>query len=227
MIGTNTQPPNQWREVCRWDVEPSEPIEAEDVDWREKAEYWRQRYEGAVDNREELLEDWQNAEQNCADAEDAFSNAIAAFEELAGAHRETLRDLADMDLLYDTLWREFNSLQAVPPSPGPDYSLVRPHWARRRRSRTAPEARSEAAPTEDTAEAVSASPARSGEPTAAQQMDRLLPEIGEETPGNWYNTDLLDAQPTGLAVCRWEVGRWCETVTTSAQVETGRENDAE
>ncbi len=136
----------------------------------------------------------------------AFEAMAAAFEELAGEHRETLRDLADMDLLYDTLWREFNSLQAVPPSPGPDYSLVRQHWARRRRSRTAPEARSEAAPTEDTAEAVSASPARSGELSAAQQMDRLLPESGEETPGNWYNTDLLDDPAVYRGVTVW----YCE-----------------
>jgi len=66
-------------------------------------------------------------------------------------------------------------------------------------------------------------------------MDRLLPESGEETPGNWYNTDLLDdpeaaelvrqgledcaegrvspisesdSSGESAAVCRWEVGRW-------------------
>ncbi len=63
---------------CMFYTRISEPIEVEDKS------IWQQRYEGLVAVVAELLEDWQNAEQNCADAEDAFSNAIAAFEELAG-----------------------------------------------------------------------------------------------------------------------------------------------
>ena len=221
---------------CRFLTRISEPIEVEDKS------IWQQRYEGLVAVVAELLEDWQNAEQNCADAEDAFSNAIAAFEELAG---------------------RFNSLQAHVENPPqravPDgYILKAKDGYVARKPRRSKSVSNSPTPTTEIPPAVSESPARSGDvlmdipgwwrclscgvwvrdelavctdchnrrtlvkveaPPEEPMCDCGHPKTGHHLDGEltkpcreatcWcadYRPDTI--HPEGLAVCRWEVGRW-------------------
>src|SRR5574343_192147 len=96
MIGTNTQPLNEWREVCRWEVPETPAFKVVDkpleVDWQATAKYWEEqwRLEGT------RAKDADFFMREAMDYQRAFTHALAAFEELAGEHlrlRDMLQDI--------------------------------------------------------------------------------------------------------------------------------------
>ena len=179
---------SEWREVCRWDEGPTP------VSRHEALEIARGTLEKAERERLEVVESeagcdgdcsWPDAvliwRQNAESFLEAFDNMAVAFEELAGEHRA----------LEEAFFHDAEVLSTPCPGDPADYIFVLAYY-RPRRSRASNQPLGSPDPTEDTTTAPASDPGASGGPTAAQQMDRLLPKSGEETPGNWYNTDLLE-----------------------------------
>jgi hypothetical protein len=94
------EPPlNQWREVCRWDVGPS-----------------RYPEDHAMTDHVEALR------RNVWAYREAFDAALAAFEELAGEHRE----------LWEAFMRDAEALSTPCPGDPEDYTFVRAYYRPRR-----------------------------------------------------------------------------------------------
>src|SRR5574343_124374 len=153
MIGTNTQPLNEWREVCRWEVPETPAFKVVDkpleVDWQATAKYWEEqwRLEGT------RAKDADFFMREAMDYQRAFTHALAAFEELAGEHLRLRDMLQDIITTGDSL------------KPTEDQVSVRPYVrAKPRRSKPVT---TEPTPTEDIGEGVSESQAKAeGQPRA-------------------------------------------------------------
>jgi len=131
MIGTNTPPLNQWREVCRWD-EPSifddlgtleygpqsEPMSDEEL-----AVAKDEALKMVLGERDfELLRQMAELWPTSMELWEAFQNMAAAFEELAGEHRE----------LWEAFMRDAEALSTPCPGDPEDYTFVRAYYRPRR-----------------------------------------------------------------------------------------------
>lgn len=236
---------NEWREVCRWDVEPSGPVNPP-IDWCRVAIKEGQRANRLEEQLADLvahhLEMDNEHDEEMYRAWDAFDNMAAAFEELAGEHRE----------LQEALHRELEAeIRDIEADLDPDTVTVRPHRRHKpRRSakfggwylcdecgephdnppgpcpRRSKSVSNSPTPTEDTAEAVSASQAKPDDVTEGYRGGRTLWECQRchrvvtseahicivETlspeAAELVRQGLEDCAEGRVAVCRWEVGRW-------------------
>src|SRR5574343_1900522 len=156
----------EWREVCRWD-EPETPAfkvadKPLEVDWQATAKYWEEqwRLEGT------RAKDADFFMREAMDYQRAFTHALAAFEELAGEHRE----------LEEAFFHDAEVLSTPCPGDPEDYTFVRAYY-RPRRSKAANSAPCEASPTGDKEPATNPPNTSSGEATGQGWMiDEVPPE---------------------------------------------------
>lgn len=111
---------------------------------------WRERYADLSTETSERSFNYLRAVNDMVVYREGFSAALAAFEELAGEHRELLEYC--QRLLAD-------NAHSQPECPGPGWYWVRGHWRSRNQAVGSPD------PTEDTTDAPASDPGASGEAT--------------------------------------------------------------
>ena len=109
---------NQWREVCRWDVEPTKGREDATVYGLPVIE------DASVPSGEITLgpNPFWTMRSRWVQMVEAFNNMAAAFEELAGEHRE----------LWEAFMRDAEALSTPCPGDPEDYTFVRAYYRPRR-----------------------------------------------------------------------------------------------